>query len=139
MAEPKSEDVPAEKSDEYSHYKERLHLKPEQYILSVMKLANFVTKLQHVLRPKEEETAPAAIRKGKRLMISAEDVKRLHQYQRKRVVQVTYTGPKNLLAGSVAHPFSHLQTAGAGIRNTTPMPVAKSVSGAKKGKKGNNY
>jgi hypothetical protein len=73
-----------------------------------MKLANFVTKLQDVLRPKEEETVIHAIRKGKRLLIAAEDVKRLKQYQRKRVVQVTYTGPKKLTCRQCGTPFLSL-------------------------------
>jgi hypothetical protein len=73
-----------------------------------MKLANFVTKLQHVLRPNEEETVIRAVRKGKRLMISAEDVERLHQYQRKRVVRVTYTGPEKLTCRYCGMPFLSL-------------------------------
>jgi hypothetical protein len=73
-----------------------------------MKLANFVTKLQHVLRPNEEEIVIHAVRKGKRLMIPAEDVERLQQYQRKRVVQVTYTGPKKLTCRQCGTPFLSL-------------------------------
>jgi hypothetical protein len=70
-----------------------------------MKLANFVTKLQNVLRPNEEETAIHAVRKGKRLMIPAKDVERLHQYQRKRVVRVMYTGPTKITCRNCGTPF----------------------------------
>ena len=73
-----------------------------------MKLANFVTKLQDVLRPNEEETEIHAVRKGKRLMISAEHVERLHQYQRKRVVRVTYTGPDKITCRNCGAPFLSL-------------------------------
>jgi hypothetical protein len=58
-----------------------------------MKLANFVTKLQDVLRPKGEEIEMSAYRNGKRITIPATDVERVYQHHRKRVVQVTYTGP----------------------------------------------
>jgi hypothetical protein len=73
-----------------------------------MKLANFVTKLQHVLRPNEEETEIHAVQKGKRLIIPAKDMERLHQYQRKRVVRVTYTGPKKITCKYCSTPFLSL-------------------------------
>ena len=53
-----------------------------------MKMADFVTKLQNVLRPKGEEPETIPFRKGKRIMLSAKDVERLYQQQRKRAVQV---------------------------------------------------
>jgi hypothetical protein len=81
----------------------------EKRILSVMKLANFVTKLQDVFRPNEEEAESIhAVRKGKRLLIPADDLARLHRYQRKRVVQVTYTGPKKLTCRQCGTPFLSL-------------------------------
>jgi hypothetical protein len=61
-----------------------------------MKLANFVTKLQDVLRPKQEETETIPFRKGKRITVPAKDVERVYRHQRKRVVRVTYTGPTKL-------------------------------------------
>jgi hypothetical protein len=103
-----------------------------KYILNVMKMADFVTKLQNVLRPKEKEAETITFRKGKRLSVPAKDVERIYQHQRKRVVQVTYTGPKNLPAGTVVLPFSHLQTAGVVIRNTTQMPVSRKRTGSEK-------
>jgi hypothetical protein len=61
-----------------------------------MKLANFVTKLQNVLRPKGEEIETNSFRKGKRIMMPANEVDRVYRHQRKRVVQVTYTGPTKI-------------------------------------------
>ena len=61
-----------------------------------MKLANFVTKLQDVLRPKQEEIEPSTYQKGKRIMMPAKDVERVYRHQRKRVVRVTYTGPTKI-------------------------------------------
>ena len=64
-----------------------------------MELANFVTKLQDVLRPKQEEIETSNYQKGKRIMLPAKDVGRVYRYQRKQVVRVTYTGPtKNRLS-----------------------------------------
>jgi hypothetical protein len=73
-----------------------------------MKLANFVTKLQDVLRPKGEEPETISFRKGKRIMLPAKDVERLYQQQRKRVVQVTYTGPEKLTCRNCGTPFLSL-------------------------------
>jgi hypothetical protein len=73
-----------------------------------MKLANFVTKLQDVLRPKGDEPETISFRKGKRLVVPAKDVERLYQQQRKRVVQVTYTGPKKLTCRQCGAPFLSL-------------------------------
>src|SRR5687767_13171123 len=75
---------------------ESLQRRMLQYILSVMKLANFVTKLQDVLRQKQEETEIRSFRKGKRIIVPAEDVDRLYQQQRKRIVRVMYTGPTKI-------------------------------------------
>ena len=61
-----------------------------------MKLANFVTKLQDVLRPKPAATEMKSFRKGKRIMMPANDVERVYRQQQKRVVRVTYTGPTKL-------------------------------------------
>jgi hypothetical protein len=90
---------------EYRHRMHRLRPKTERYILSVMKLANFVTKLQDVLRPKQEETEMRFFRNGKRLSIPAEDVERLYQHHRKRVVRVTYTGPAKITCRNCGTPF----------------------------------
>jgi hypothetical protein len=73
-----------------------------------MKLANFVTKLQDVLRPKPAETETTSFRKGKRIMMPANDVERVYQRQRKRVVSVTYTGPKKLTCQNCGVPFLSL-------------------------------
>jgi hypothetical protein len=73
-----------------------------------MKLANFVTKLQDVLRPKQEETETISIQKGKRLSIPANDVERIYRHHRKRVVRVTYTGPKKLTCQNCGVPFLSL-------------------------------
>jgi hypothetical protein len=70
-----------------------------------MKLANFVTKLQDVLRPKQEETETTYFRKGKRLTVPAKDVERIYQGHRKRVVRVTYTGPTKITCRSCDTPF----------------------------------
>jgi hypothetical protein len=94
-----------------------------------MKLANFVTKLQNVLRPKQEETETISIQKGKRLSIPANDVERIYRHHRKRVVRVTYTGPKKLTCQNCGVPFYRLQTAAAAILSTTPMRVSKKRTG----------
>jgi hypothetical protein len=73
-----------------------------------MKLANFVTKLQDVLRPKGDETEIRSIRNGKRIMTPAKDVDRLYQQQRKRVVRVTYTGPTKRICRYCGIPFLSL-------------------------------
>ena len=70
-----------------------------------MKLANFVTKLQNVLRPKQEEVETTSFRKGKRLSVPAKDVERIYQGQRKRVVKVTYTGPTKIACLGCGTPF----------------------------------
>jgi hypothetical protein len=87
---------------------EILRLKTERYILSVMKMANFVTKLQNALRPKQEVTEPTSFRKGKRIMMPAKGVERLYRQQRKRVVQVTYTGPTKIPCKNCGTPFLFL-------------------------------
>jgi hypothetical protein len=92
----------------YRQYSERLQGITQQYILSVMKLANFVTKLQDVLRPKGEEPETITFRKGKRLSVPARDVERVYQRQRKRVVRVTYTGPIKLTCRQCGIPFLSL-------------------------------
>ncbi len=112
-------------SGRYRYQVEKLHRKSERYILSVMKLANFVTKLQDVIRPKQDEAEIRYIRKGKRIAVPAKDVERLYQLQRKRVVRVTYTGPKKLTCRNCGTPFYHFQTAGVAIRNTIPMRVSR--------------
>jgi hypothetical protein len=73
-----------------------------------MKLANFVTKLQDVLRPKQQETAMSVVRNGKRIIMPANDVERLYRQQRKRVVLVTYTGPKKRTYRNCGAPFLSL-------------------------------
>jgi hypothetical protein len=73
-----------------------------------MELANFVTKLQNVLRPKPAATETKSFRKGKRIMMPAKDVERVYQHQRKRVVQVTYTGLKKLTCQNCGAPFLSL-------------------------------
>jgi hypothetical protein len=50
-----------------------------------MELANFVTKLQDVLWPKQEEIETSSYRKGKRITMPAKDVERVYRHQRKRV------------------------------------------------------
>jgi hypothetical protein len=73
-----------------------------------MKLANFVTKLRDVLRPKQEETETYYFRKGKRIMMPAKDVERVYQRNQKRVVRVTYTGPEKLTCRNCDTPFLSL-------------------------------
>jgi hypothetical protein len=73
-----------------------------------MKLANFVTKLQDVLRPKQEETETISFRKGKRIIMPAKDVERIYLQQRKRVVRVTYTGPTKITCRYCGTPFLSL-------------------------------
>jgi hypothetical protein len=73
-----------------------------------MKLADFVTKLQDVLRPKREDRETISFRKGKRLVMPAKDVERVYQRQRKRVVRVTYTGPEKLTCRQCGTPFLFL-------------------------------
>jgi hypothetical protein len=70
-----------------------------------MKMANFVTKLQDVLQPKQEETEIRSFRKGKRITVPAKDVDRIYQRHRKRVVRVTYTGPEKLTCRNCGTPF----------------------------------
>jgi hypothetical protein len=92
----------------YRHKVEIMRPKTERYILNVMKMADFVTKLQNVLQPKGEEPETISFRKGKRIMLPAKDVERLYQQQRKRVVQVTYTGLKKLTCRNCGTPFLSL-------------------------------
>ncbi len=70
-------------------------------------MADFVMKLQNVLRPKGE-VETTSFRKGKRIMLPAKDVERLYQQQRKRVVQVTYTGPIKLTCRNCGTSFLSL-------------------------------
>jgi hypothetical protein len=70
-----------------------------------MKLADFVTKLQNVLRPKPEVAEIRYVQKGKRLTVPAKDVERIYQLQRKRVVRVTYTGPTKIPCRQCGMPF----------------------------------
>jgi hypothetical protein len=72
-----------ENSGIYRYFYVKLRGKTERYILNVMKMANFITKLQKVLRPKEEESETISVRKGKRIMMPAKDVERVYQRQRK--------------------------------------------------------
>jgi hypothetical protein len=73
-----------------------------------MKLANFVTKLQDVLRPKQEEIETSTYQKGKRITMPAKDVERVYRHQRKRVVRVTYTGPTKIPCKYCGTPFLSL-------------------------------
>jgi hypothetical protein len=73
-----------------------------------MKMADFVTKLQDVLRPKQEVTEISYFRKGKRIIIPAEDVDRLYQQRRKRIVRVMYTGPTKIPCRQCGTPFLSL-------------------------------
>jgi hypothetical protein len=73
-----------------------------------MKLANFVTKLQDVLRPKQGEPEIRSFRKGKRIIVPAEDVERLYQQQRKRIVRVMYAGPTKIPCRQCGTPFLSL-------------------------------
>jgi hypothetical protein len=98
----------AENSGIYRHKVEILRPKTERYILSVMKMADSVTKLQNVLRPKGEEPETISFRKGKRIIVPAKDVERLYQQQRKRIVQVMYTGPGKLTCRQCGTPFLSL-------------------------------
>jgi hypothetical protein len=70
-----------------------------------MKLANFVTKLQDVLWPKQEEPEIRFFRKGKRITVPAKEVERMYRQQRKRVVRVTYTGPDKITCRNCGTPF----------------------------------
>jgi hypothetical protein len=90
-----------------------------------MNLANFVTKLQNVLRPKQEKAETISFRKGKRLTVPAKDVERVYQRQRKRVVRLTYTGPEKLVCRQCGTPFYRSQMGEAVILNTIPMPVSR--------------
>jgi hypothetical protein len=82
--------------------------KNQRYILSVMKLANLVTKLQDVLRPKPEDIETNSFRKGKRITVPANEVERVYRHQRKRVVRVTYTGPTKITCRHCGTPFLSL-------------------------------
>jgi hypothetical protein len=73
-----------------------------------MKLANFVTKLQDVLRPKPEETEISSFRKGKRITVPANDVERVYRHHRKRVIRVTYAGPTKITCRNCDTPFLSL-------------------------------
>ncbi len=70
-----------------------------------MKLANFVTKLQDVLRPKQEEPETRFFRKGNRITVPANEVERMYRQHRKRVVRVTYTGPDKITCRNCEIPF----------------------------------
>jgi hypothetical protein len=70
-----------------------------------MKLANFVTKLQDVLRPKQKEPEIRFFRKGKRITVPANEVERMYRQHRKRVVRVTYTGPDKITCRNCGTPF----------------------------------
>jgi hypothetical protein len=75
-----------------------------------MKLANFVTKLQDVLRPKQEEPEISSLhnRQGKRISIPENEVERIYRHHRKRVVRVSYTGPTKATCRSCGRLFLFL-------------------------------
>jgi hypothetical protein len=76
-------------------------------ILSVMKLANFVTKLQDVLLPKREDSDIDRLRRrmGRRLNVSGKEVDRVYNQNRKKVVRVEYTGPTKTVCIGCGRPF----------------------------------
>jgi hypothetical protein len=71
-------------------------------------MADFVTKLQDLLRPKGKQAETITFRKGKRLSVPAKDVERIYQHHRKRAVRVTYTGPIKLTCRNCGTPFLSL-------------------------------
>jgi hypothetical protein len=73
-----------------------------------MKLANFVMKLQDVLRSKQEEIERSFFQKGKRITLPAKDVERVYRHHRKQVVRVTYTGPTKITCRYCGTPFLSL-------------------------------
>jgi hypothetical protein len=91
-------------------FEENLQGLTQHCILRVMKLANFVTKLQDVLRPKREEPEPSSFqtRQGKRIPLPAKEVERIYRHHRKKIVRVTYTGPTKATCLSCGIPFLFL-------------------------------
>jgi hypothetical protein len=74
--------------------------------LGVMKLANFITKLQDVLQPNRENiNLDLRRRTGRRLNVAGKEADRLYNQNRKKVVRVEYTGPTKTVCIGCGIPF----------------------------------
>jgi hypothetical protein len=71
----------------------------------------------------------SSFRKGKRITIPTQDVERIYQRHRKRLVRVTYNGPTKITCQYCGTPFLSLADGGVAILSTTQMPVSRKHTG----------